>query len=56
MIEFAGWSLYTARGYLPMMLVCAVTYLVALAAIHVILPCIVAVDKEENGEVQVLAH
>ena len=55
MIEFAGWSLDTGRGYLPMMLVCAVTYLVALAAIHLILPRIVAVD-EEDGEVQVLAH
>ncbi|HKX88714.1 MAG TPA: MFS transporter, partial [Sphingopyxis sp.] len=55
MIEFAGWSLDTGRGYLPMFLVCAVTYLVALAAIHLILPRIVAVD-EEDSEVQVLAH
>jgi ACS family hexuronate transporter-like MFS transporter len=49
MIEFAGWSLDTGRGYLPMMLVCAGTYLVALAAIHLILPRIVAVDEEEDG-------
>ncbi|MGH6696454.1 MFS transporter [Sphingopyxis sp.] len=57
MIEFAGWSLDTGRGYLPMFLVCAVTYLVALAAIHLILPRIVAVDEEEDGEAApVLAH
>jgi len=57
MIEFAGWSLDTGRGYLPMFLVCAVTYLVALAAIHLILPRIVAVDEEEDGEAgPILAH
>ena len=55
MIEFAGWSLDTGRGYMPMMLICAFTYLVALAAIHLILPRIVAVD-EEDGEAPVLAH
>ncbi|MGN6500218.1 MAG: MFS transporter [Tsuneonella sp.] len=49
MIEFAGWSLTTGRGYMPMMLVCAVTYLVALAAIHLILPRIVAVDEDARG-------
>ena len=55
MIEFAGWSLDTGRGYMPMMLICAFTYLAALAAIHLILPRIVAVD-EEDGEAPVLAH
>jgi ACS family hexuronate transporter-like MFS transporter len=57
MIEFAGWSLTTGRGYMPMMLVCAVTYLVALATIHLILPRIVAVDEDAPGdEASVFAH
>lgn len=38
MIEFAGWSLDAGRGYLPMLLICAFTYLVALACIQLILP------------------
>lgn len=57
MIEFAGWSLTTGRGYMPMMLVCAATYLVALATIHLILPRIVAVDEDAPGdEASVFAH
>jgi ACS family hexuronate transporter-like MFS transporter len=57
MIEFAGWSLTTGRGYMPMMLVCAVTYLLALATIHLILPRIVAVDEDLPGdEAPVFAH
>jgi ACS family hexuronate transporter-like MFS transporter len=57
MIEFAGWSLTTGRGYMPMMLVCAATYLVALATIHLILPRIVAVDEDAPGDqAPVFAH
>lgn len=57
MIEFAGWSLTSGRGYMPMMLVCALTYLVALATIHLILPRIVAVDEDVRDEsAPVFAH
>jgi ACS family hexuronate transporter-like MFS transporter len=59
MIEFAGWSLDTGRGYLPMFLVCSLTYLVALAAIQLILPRVVAIDedKADDGTAPpVLAH
>ncbi|WP_246623709.1 MFS transporter [Sphingomonas colocasiae] len=50
MIEFAGWSLDAGHGYLPMLLVCAVTYLLALAAVQLILPRIVADDEDVPGE------
>jgi len=56
MIEFAGWSLDNGHGYMPMMLICAVTYLVALTVIHLILPHIVAIDEDRGGEVPVFAH
>ncbi|MBS0284658.1 MAG: MFS transporter [Proteobacteria bacterium] len=56
MIEFAGWSLDNGHGYMPMMLICAVTYLVALTVIHLILPHIVAIDEDRGDEVPVFAH
>lgn len=57
MIEFAGWSLDTGRGYLPMLLVCAFTYLVALAAIQAMLPRVVAIDEDEGAAGgPILAH
>ncbi|MBL9071362.1 MAG: MFS transporter [Sphingopyxis sp.] len=56
MIEFAGWSLDTGRGYLPMMLICAFTYLVALAVIHLILPRIVAIDEDGIDDTPIFAH
>jgi ACS family hexuronate transporter-like MFS transporter len=49
MIEFAGWSLDAGHGYMPMFLISAVTYLVALASIHAILPNIVAIDEKQDG-------
>ena len=56
MIEFAGWSLDSGRGYMPMFLVAAFTYLLALAAIHALLPRIVAIDEDRSGQPPVLAH
>jgi ACS family hexuronate transporter-like MFS transporter len=56
MIEFAGWSLDTGRGYAPMLFVCAGSYLAALAVIQILVPRIVEVeDGKEPGE-PVLAH
>lgn len=56
MIEFAGWNLDAGHGYLPMLLICATTYLVALGLIHLILPRIVAVDEGRDEHVVVLGH
>ncbi|MGV3480738.1 MAG: MFS transporter [Sphingobium sp.] len=57
MIEFAGWSLDAGHGYLPMLLVCAVTYLLALAAVQLILPKIVADDEDVPEDTPpILAH
>ena len=50
MIEFAGWSLQTGHGYAPMLFVCAGSYLVALLAVHLVLPRIVAVDDGPKDE------
>lgn len=55
MIEFAGWSLDTGHGYLPMLLVCALTYLAALLAVQLILPRIVADDEEDAGDAPAVA-
>jgi ACS family hexuronate transporter-like MFS transporter len=57
MIEFAGWSLDTGHGYLPMLLVCSVTYLLALLAVQLILPRIVADDEDLPGDAPpIIAH
>lgn len=56
MIEFAGWSLDTGRGYAPMIWICAGSYLVALAAIHLVLPRIVAVEEAGTGDRPVMLH
>ena len=44
MIEFAGWSLQTGHGYAPMLYICAGSYLVALLAVHLVMPRIVLAD------------
>jgi ACS family hexuronate transporter-like MFS transporter len=57
MIEFAGWSLDAGHGYLPMLLVCSVTYLLALLAVQIILPRIVADDEDLPGDAPpIVAH
>lgn len=60
MIEFAGWSLDTGRGYAPMLFVCAGSYLAALAAIHLLVPRIdghgEAPGEEAGGGTPVFAH
>lgn len=56
MIEFTGWSLDAGHGYLPMLLICAVTYLAALGVIHLLLPRFTAIGGEQEGASPVLAH
>ncbi|ODU70626.1 MAG: MFS transporter [Novosphingobium sp. SCN 66-18] len=56
MIEFTGWSLDAGHGYLPMLLICAVTYLAALGVIHLLLPRFTAIGGEQDGGSPVLAH
>ncbi|WP_231621969.1 MULTISPECIES: MFS transporter [unclassified Sphingomonas] len=58
MIEFAGWSLDNGHGYLPMFLICSLTYLAALAAIQLILPRVVAIDEDadDGTAAPVIAH
>ena len=58
MIEFAGWSLDNGHGYLPMFLICSLTYLAALAAIQLILPRVVAIDEDadDGTAAPVVAH
>jgi ACS family hexuronate transporter-like MFS transporter len=48
MIEFAGWSLDTGRGYGPMLFVCAGSYLAALAVLHLLVPRIQAHERDED--------
>lgn len=57
MIEFAGWSLQTCHGYAPMLFICAGSYLVALLAVHLVMPRITPVkqDPDDIGT-PVLAH
>jgi MFS transporter, ACS family, hexuronate transporter len=40
MIQFAAWSLSHGHGYAPMMAICAVSYLIGLAIIHLLVPVI----------------
>ena len=56
MIEFTGWSLDAGHGYLPMLLICAFTYLAALGVIHLLLPRFTAIGGEQEGATPVLAH
>lgn len=56
MIEFTGWSLDAGHGYLPMLLICAFTYLAALGVIHLLLPRFTAIGGEQDGGSPVLAH
>jgi ACS family hexuronate transporter-like MFS transporter len=49
MIEFTGWSLDAGHGYLPMLLICAVTYLAALGVIHLLLPRFTAIGGDKDG-------
>lgn len=56
MIEFTGWSLDAGHGYLPMLLICAFTYLAALGVIHLLLPRFTAIGGEQEGASPVLAH
>ena len=56
MIEFAGWSLTNGHGYMPMLLICAFTYLAALAAIQILLPRFVAVDEDPSHPGPIIAH
>ncbi len=44
MIEAAGLSLDRAHGYMPLLLVCAVSYLLALLCIQLLVPCIPPAD------------
>ncbi len=57
MIEFAGWSLQTGHGYAPMLYICAGSYLVALLAIHLVMPRITLVDEAPDADAPaMLAH
>jgi MFS transporter, ACS family, hexuronate transporter len=44
MIQFAAWSLSHGHGYAPMMAICAVSYLLGLAIIHLLVPVIRSAD------------
>ena len=45
LIQFAGWSLANGLGYTPSMFICALSYLCALALLHLIVPRIEAVGE-----------
>ncbi|WP_419809684.1 MFS transporter [Sphingomonas sp.] len=49
LIQFAAWSLANGWGYTPSLVICAVSYLTALALVQLIIPTIVPV--EDRGEV-----
>ena len=51
MIEFAGWSLDTGRGYAPMLFLCAGAYLAALLCIHLLVPRIEPIADDAGGQV-----
>ena len=56
MIEFAGWSLDSGRGYAPMLAICAGAYLAALLAIHLLVPRIEAGVPDDGERPIVLGH
>jgi ACS family hexuronate transporter-like MFS transporter len=56
MIEFAGWSLDTGRGYAPMLWVSAFSYLAALLVLHLLVPRIEVSDRKDDDSAPVLAH
>lgn len=45
MIQFSAWSLTHGHGYLPMLTVCALSYLLALGCVQLLLPRIVAAEE-----------
>lgn len=56
MIQFSAFSLAHGWGYAPMLAICAGSYLVALLAVHLLIPVIVPVDASERGDGFVAAH
>ena len=57
MIEFAGWSLESGHGYAPMLFICAGSYLVALLAVHLVMPRITPVEQDpDDAGIPALAH
>lgn len=58
MIEFAGWALDTGRGYAPMLLIASVSYLLALAAIQLLVPRIEPQDASagDGTDVRLALH
>ena len=56
LIQFAAWSLESGYGYGPSMAICAVSYLLALGALHLIVPRIRPVGGGSGAARAVLAH
>ncbi len=55
MIQFQAWALAHGLGYTPALVICATSYLLALLAIHLLIPRIVAVESDGDAPL-VVAH
>lgn len=55
MIQFQAWALANGWGYTPALVICASSYLLALLAIHLLIPRIVPVEPEAGAPL-VVAH
>ena len=55
MIQFQAWALANGLGYTPALVVCATSYLLALLAIHLLIPRIEAVGPDRDAPL-VVAH
>jgi len=56
MIQFQAYALAHGWGYAPALAICAGSYLVALLAIHLLIPRIVPIDESERGDGLIAAH
>ncbi|PTS90459.1 MFS transporter [Sphingomonas sp. HMWF008] len=56
MIAFQAYALAHGWGYAPALAICAGSYLMALLAIHLLIPRIVPIDESERGDGLVAAH
>jgi len=56
MIQFQAYALSAGWGYTPALAICAGSYLLALLAIHLLIPTIVPIDESERGDGLVAAH
>ncbi len=56
MIQLSAWSLKNGHGYAPMLVICAGSYLVALACVQLIVPRIVPVETNLSSAEPRLVH